>query len=122
MRMRQSWSLVEVPRYAFYAINLVCTPAYWMKFVRYSLFLVLYPSGITGEVLSVLAALPAIAARGLFRYPMPNRLNFSFDYECFTWFILATYVPGSYIMYTYMLSQRKKQLAAPADGTAKKAQ
>jgi very-long-chain (3R)-3-hydroxyacyl-CoA dehydratase len=107
--------LVEVPRYAFYALSLVSTPGYAAKFVRYSLFLVLYPSGISGEVLSILAALPYIASRKLFAYPMPNALNFAFDYSAFCYFILATYVPGSYIMYNYMLTQRKKQLApAPA--------
>lgn len=106
---------MEVPRYAFYAVGLLSSPAYWMKFVRYSLFLVLYPSGISGEVLSIVAALPFITARKLWAYPMPNRINFAFDYAAFCYFILATYVPGSYVMYNYMLVQRKKQLGAPKE-------
>jgi len=115
-----SWSLVEVPRYSFYALSLVSTPSYAAKFVRYSLFLVLYPSGISGEVLSILSALPLIQSRKLWSYPMPNNLNFAFDYGAFCYFILATYVPGSYIMYNYMLTQRKKQLKPSED--AKKSQ
>ena len=106
---------MEVPRYSFYAIGLLTTPSYWMKFVRYSLFLVLYPSGISGEVLSIVSALPFIARTGLFAYPMPNKLNFAFDYSAFCYFILATYVPGSYVMYNYMLVQRKKQLKKSDD-------
>jgi very-long-chain (3R)-3-hydroxyacyl-CoA dehydratase len=112
--------LVEVPRYLFYAISLVSTPAYWQKFVRYSLFLILYPTGITGEVWSIISELAFISKTGLLRYPMPNRLNFAFDYTSFLYFILATYIPGSYIMYTYMLTQRKKQLNPSA--SAKKTQ
>ena len=50
---------------------------------------------------------------------MPNRLNFAFDYTSFLYFILATYVPGSYIMYNYMLIQRKKQLNPSTDATKK---
>lgn len=111
---------MEVPRYLFYAISLVSTPTYWQKFIRYSLFLVLYPSGISGEVLSILSSLSFVASTGLLRYAMPNRLNFAFDYTYFLYFILSTYVPGSYVMYTYMLAQRKKQLK-PVDA-AKKAQ
>lgn len=106
----QSWSLVEVPRYLFYAISLVSTPSYLMKFIRYSLFLVLYPTGITGEVWSIASSLAFVTQTALLKYSMPNRLNFAFDYTCFLYFILATYVPGSYIMYNYMLVQRKKQL------------
>merc|ERR1719272_994564 len=60
--MALSWSLVEVPRYAFYVATLLGSgdvkgtpyPLFWL---RYSLFAVLYPSGITGEILSMHAGL-----------------------------------------------------------------
>ncbi|GKY92003.1 hypothetical protein MPSEU_000171900 [Mayamaea pseudoterrestris] len=50
-----SWSLVEVPRYAFYILAILTGDAtkrtpYWLFWLRYSLFAVLYPSGITGEL------------------------------------------------------------------------
>ena len=53
--MAISWALVEVPRYAFYLNGLlgpggqtgVLYPIFWL---RYSLFAILYPTGITGEV------------------------------------------------------------------------
>ena len=65
----QAWGLVEVPRYLFYAINLyteVCRNFQWtlryncgihqvpypLKWLRYSLFYVLYPMGITGALAS----------------------------------------------------------------------
>lgn len=49
------WSLVEVPRYAFYLAALITGDAtkgtpYPLFYLRYSLFYVLYPLGITGEV------------------------------------------------------------------------
>ena len=44
-----SWALVEVPRYLFYALNLYTSkvpfPIFWL---RYTLFMVLYPTGILG--------------------------------------------------------------------------
>jgi very-long-chain (3R)-3-hydroxyacyl-CoA dehydratase len=45
-----SWSLVEVPRYLFYALNLIDAVPYFLFWLRYSLFAILYPTGITGEV------------------------------------------------------------------------
>lgn len=45
-----SWSLVEVPRYIFYALNLYTEKVLFpVFFLRYNLFAVLYPSGITGN-------------------------------------------------------------------------
>ena len=44
-----SWACVEVPRYLFYAVNLFTEVVpYPLFFLRYNLFMVLYPSGITG--------------------------------------------------------------------------
>ena len=59
--MIASWATVEVPRYAFYLMALVTGdatkktpyPLFWM---RYSLFAVLYPTGITGELTVFLSA------------------------------------------------------------------
>lgn len=45
-----SWGLVEVPRYLFYALNLLNAVPYPVFWLRYSLFAILYPTGITGEV------------------------------------------------------------------------
>jgi hypothetical protein len=45
-----SWACVEVPRYTFYAVNLfVDVVPLPLFFLRYNLFMVLYPSGISGE-------------------------------------------------------------------------
>ena len=45
-----SWALVEVPRYLFYALNLLGQVPYPVFWLRYSLFAILYPTGISGEL------------------------------------------------------------------------
>lgn len=45
-----SWGLVEVPRYLFYALSIINAVPYPLFWLRYSLFAVLYPTGITGEL------------------------------------------------------------------------
>eukprot|EP00565_Helicotheca_tamesis_P005700 CAMPEP_0185725514 /NCGR_PEP_ID=MMETSP1171-20130828/1749_1 /TAXON_ID=374046 /ORGANISM="Helicotheca tamensis, Strain CCMP826" /LENGTH=756 /DNA_ID=CAMNT_0028393659 /DNA_START=70 /DNA_END=2340 /DNA_ORIENTATION=+ len=56
-----SWSLAEIPRYAFYVAALITGdatkktpfPLFW---IRYSGFMILYPTGITGELTVFLSA------------------------------------------------------------------
>jgi very-long-chain (3R)-3-hydroxyacyl-CoA dehydratase len=68
-----SWGIVEVPRYTFYAMNLIGQVPSFLLFLRYHLFMVLYPSGVAGEVLCMLSALPFLA-KGVSFCPSLTRL------------------------------------------------
>lgn len=102
--MAISWCLVEVPRYAFYLNKLLgpggqadtLYPIFWL---RYSLFAVLYPTGITGEILTMLACLndPAFAS-GMGGFA-----------PLFLKIVLALYVPASPFMYMNMVGNRKRE-------------
>ena len=91
-----SWSLVEVPRYLFYIVKLlnVSMPS-WLLFLRYNLFLVLYPTGITGEILTIYRSLPFIKSTHLFSFALPNAWNFAFNYYAVSVFYLLLYIPRS---------------------------
>ena len=78
--MATSWALVEVPRYLFYAVNIMVgsvekIPAP-LFFLRYSLFMVLYPSGISGEMLQMWTAIPHLT-------PLVSRYSLSIFYLYF---------------------------------------
>jgi len=102
--MVTSWSLVEVPRYMFYSLNLymknVPFPIFWL---RYSLFALLYPTGISGELLQMWTSLP------YFRTAMPL-------YRIWTYIILLMYIPGGPFMYFHMVVQRKKSFKKRSEG------
>lgn len=91
-----SWASVEPPRYLFYFFNLLSKnvpfPLVWL---RYSLFAILYPTGITGEVLQMVTSLPAMRGECLCGW-----------YVAYA--ILLLYVPLSPFMYSHMVAQRKK--------------
>jgi very-long-chain (3R)-3-hydroxyacyl-CoA dehydratase len=113
--MLLSWCAVEVPRYAFYALGLVTTnvpaPLVWL---RYSLFLVLYPTGITGELLCIWAALPTIAEANYLNFPLPNALNMPFNYYALLFYGSLAYIPGAPFLFTHMIAARSKALSPPA--------
>ncbi|XP_039128150.1 very-long-chain (3R)-3-hydroxyacyl-CoA dehydratase PASTICCINO 2 [Dioscorea cayenensis subsp. rotundata] len=107
-----SWSITEIIRYSFFGFRetIGFAPS-WLLWLRYSTFLILYPSGISSEVGLTYIALPYIKASEKYCIKMPNKWNFSFDYFYASILVLLTYVPGSPHMYGYMLGQRKKALS-----------
>ena len=102
-----SWSLVEIVRYAFYLSTLVQKkvpyPLFWL---RYSLFAILYPTGITGELSVFFAASKDMAFLSLMGDSEQNML---FMY----YFIMAfpvIYAPGSPFMILSMAGNRKSAM------------
>ncbi|MBA0618397.1 hypothetical protein Godav_027755 [Gossypium davidsonii] len=65
----------------------------WHLWLRYSTFLVLYPTGISSEVGLIYFALPYIKASEKYCFRMPNKWNFSFDYFYAAILALGIYVP-----------------------------
>jgi len=106
-----AWSLVEIIRYLFYACNLVGYVPYWLSWCRYTLFIVLYPLGVTGELLSAYSALKYVKASQMYSVPLPNRANISFNYYYALILIMLTYVPIFPQLYMHMFAQRKKVLS-----------
>ena len=64
---------------------------------RYTLFIVLYPMGVSGELLTIYAALPFVRQAGLYSISLPNKYNFSFDYYAFLILIMISYIPSKQI-------------------------
>ena len=109
--MTISWALVEVPRYSYYVWALLGSPPAWMTWLRYSMFMVLYPTGITGEVGCLWSSLAFIKSHAIGEVPLPNAHNLAFSWHTTLWLILVGLYPaGSYVMYSHMLTQRKKML------------
>ncbi|KAL7504946.1 hypothetical protein ACHAXN_002466 [Cyclotella atomus] len=111
-----SWSLVEVPRYLFYLTAIITGDAtkgtpYPLFWLRYSLFAVLYPTGISGE-LSVFFA--ASRDESFLSLLGPEHKTLMY------WYAMAfpiIYAPGALPMIFNMVANRKsafkKRFAKP---------
>ncbi|KAL4803686.1 tyrosine phosphatase-like protein [Aspergillus unguis] len=93
-----AWGITEVIRYGFFVMQVnggVESVPGWWQWLRYNTFYILYPVGISSECTLAFKALgPAKEF-----------------HELYWWFIvavLAIYVPGSYVMYTHMIGQRRR--------------
>lgn len=109
-----AWCVTEVVRYAFYAAKQLGAVPYPLLWLRYTLFLVLYPLGVASEMALLYGALPYARETKLFAYYMPNKLNFEIDFATLGVLALWLYPPGLYGLYTYMIAQRKKELGKAA--------
>ncbi|KRZ50491.1 Alpha-N-acetylglucosaminidase, partial [Trichinella nativa] len=107
-----AWSISEIVRYSFYALNILAvTPKFliWLRQLirffnsifllltacsfRYTLFIGLYPLGVAGELLAIFAAMGPIGRRKLFTLEMPNMFNMSFNFYYSLFFIIPLYIP-----------------------------
>ncbi|CAH2004229.1 unnamed protein product [Acanthoscelides obtectus] len=105
-----AWSVAEIIRYSTYAFTLLGGVPYFLKWLRYSTFIVLYPIGVTGEQLCMYAAQKEVGEKQLFSYSLPNSLNFIFSYQYFLILVMLTYIPFFPQLYLHMFSQRRKAL------------
>ncbi|KFY22643.1 hypothetical protein V493_06448 [Pseudogymnoascus sp. VKM F-4281 (FW-2241)] len=93
--------VTEVIRYGYFALALSGETVKIVEWLRYNTFFVLYPLGIASECwLMCLAIEPA------------NQVSELWGYFYYT--MLAIYVPGAYVLYTYMMKQRRKVMRGKA--------
>ncbi|XP_008568651.1 PREDICTED: very-long-chain (3R)-3-hydroxyacyl-[acyl-carrier protein] dehydratase 2 [Galeopterus variegatus] len=106
-----AWTITEIIRYSFYTFSLLNHLPYLIKWARYTLFIVLYPMGVSGELLTIYAALPFVRQASLYSISLPNKYNFSFDYYAFLILIMISYIPIFPQLYFHMIHQRRKILS-----------
>ncbi|KAJ8920928.1 hypothetical protein NQ315_015721 [Exocentrus adspersus] len=105
-----AWSVTEIIRYATYTLSLLNVVPYFLKWLRYTLFIGLYPLGVTGELLCLYAAQKEVGDGQLYTITMPNPYNVLFNYQHLLWFIMLLYIPLFPQLYLHMVSQRRKVL------------
>ena len=110
-----AWSIAELTRYIYYALNIYDIVPSILTWCRYTFFIVLYPTGAGGELLSILAALPTIQAKSLYAIKLPNFANISFYYEYALVIFMLSYIPLFPQLYFYMLRQRRKFVGGAAN-------
>ncbi|KAJ2340664.1 hypothetical protein GGH92_006164 [Coemansia sp. RSA 2673] len=99
-----AWSITECVRYSHYALGILNIEVYALLYLRYTLFYILYPAGVTGELLEMWAALPYAAAI----HPA---------LKAFMLLNMSGYPPVLYKLYTHMIYQRRKVLGSGSSAT-----
>ncbi|KAJ4725882.1 Very-long-chain (3R)-3-hydroxyacyl-CoA dehydratase [Melia azedarach] len=102
-----AWCLTEVIRYPFYALNSIGPCPFWITYLRYTIFIVLYPTGLAAEMWLIYQALPYIKEKNLYG-DFFSVLPFSFDN--FLKVLLVLYPFLWLKLYLHMIKQRVSKL------------
>jgi len=100
-----AWGITECVRYGFFvwSVGVGRVPP-WLTWLRYNTFFVLYPLGISSECWLIYCALEPSAKSAP-------------PYNLFLKAVLLIYIPGSYILYTHMMSQRRRIMKGKGKST-----
>jgi very-long-chain (3R)-3-hydroxyacyl-CoA dehydratase len=115
-----AWGITEVIRYSFYFFKLLGDVPRVITWCRYTLFIVLYPLGVSSELFLAYSGFGYLVKTNPLAYPMPNAANISFHLPSVMLMFFAGYVPGFPMLYSYMLGQRKKVLGSGSPAKGKK--
>jgi len=105
------WSAVEVFRYPYYLARLCGASAPLLTWLRYTVWMPLYPLGFLLEGVVILRSIPYTEETGAFSLALPNRLNLAFHFPSFLrLYLLLFFFPVMYKMMLHMHHQRLKKL------------
>lgn len=111
-----AWTLVELVRYLYLALKVVKLEPFILLWLRYSLFYVLYPLGVYGEMKVLYDAIPGIEKASLHTVNLPNAWNASFNFALYIKiFLVFAYLPGLANQYLHMMNQRRRALGISRD-------
>ncbi|XP_025419862.1 very-long-chain (3R)-3-hydroxyacyl-CoA dehydratase hpo-8-like isoform X2 [Sipha flava] len=107
-----AWCFAEITRYSYYGFSILGFVPYLIIWARYTFFYILYPLGVTGELLVYWTSLGYIGRSKMWSIELPNRFNFAFSLWTAITLIMLSYIPLFPQMYMHMVYQRKKTLGS----------
>ncbi|XP_077217555.1 protein-tyrosine phosphatase-like, PTPLA [Tasmannia lanceolata] len=106
-----AWSIGEVIRYSQYALNCIGICPYWLTYLRYTVFILVYPVGVGfGEIWLMYEALPFVKKYNLYANVFDN---LPFSYYSFVVALLLCYPFLWLKLYLHLFKQRRSKLRKP---------
>ena len=105
------WSIIELVRYLYYILSLVQKDfsnfniPYLLIWCRYSFFVVLYPIGVSGEIITTWNA-----KKDFSKYILWKNHDFKLTLSDMVYPAYILYIPSLIFLYGYLFKQRKKVL------------
>lgn len=103
--------LISLLSYPYYITQLLGREIGLLTWLRYTIWIPLYPMGIMCEGIIILRNIPYFEETKRFTLEMPNKLNFAFDMPTFMkLYLILLILPGSFILMSHMSRTRSKKL------------
>uniref|UniRef100_A0A8C9WDT4 Very-long-chain (3R)-3-hydroxyacyl-CoA dehydratase n=2 Tax=Scleropages formosus TaxID=113540 RepID=A0A8C9WDT4_SCLFO len=106
------WSMIEIVRYPYYM--LACIDNEWklLTWLRYSIWIPLYPLGVLAEAVAVIQSLPIFDETRLYSIPLPKALGQSLSFSYTLQLYLVLMFLGLFINFRHLFKQRMRRFRA----------
>uniref|UniRef100_UPI00398EEB4C very-long-chain (3R)-3-hydroxyacyl-CoA dehydratase n=1 Tax=Pristiophorus japonicus TaxID=55135 RepID=UPI00398EEB4C len=104
------WSIIEMFRYPYYMLSCIGTEWRILTWIRYTIWIPLYPLGVIAEAVCVVQSIPYFEETGRFSILLPNPLNTSFSFSYFLQAYLIVMFLGLFINFRHLYKQSNKRL------------
>lgn len=103
------WSAIEIFRYPFYM--LACFDTEWktLTWLRYTVWIPLYPLGVLAEAVAIIQSIPIFDETKLFSIPLPKAIGTSVKFSYFLHIYLSLMFLGLFINFRHLYKQRRKR-------------
>ncbi|XP_044050141.1 very-long-chain (3R)-3-hydroxyacyl-CoA dehydratase [Siniperca chuatsi] len=102
------WSAIEIFRYPFYMLGCFNTEWETLTWLRYTIWIPLYPLGVISEAVAVIQSIPIFDKTKLFSIPLPKAVGTSISFSYFLHIYLVLMFLGLFINFRHLYKQRKR--------------
>lgn len=105
------WAFIEIIRYPYYLTQLLKIEFSILTWLRYSLWIPLFPLGVLCEGVIILRNLPYFEETKRLSIAMPNKWNTTFHMPTFMYlYLIFLILPGIFFVMSHMQKIRSKKL------------
>lgn len=106
-----TWTLIELVRYPYYMTQIYEYNIGFLTWLRYTIWIPLYPLGIICEGTIILRNIPYFEETERFTIPLPNKWNFAFHFpSIMRGYLLFFIIPVMYTLMSHMHKARIQKL------------
>ncbi|XP_029991966.1 very-long-chain (3R)-3-hydroxyacyl-CoA dehydratase [Sphaeramia orbicularis] len=104
------WSSIEIIRYPFYLLSYCDIEWKTLTWLRYTVWIPLYPLGVLAEAVAVIQAIPMFDETKLFSIPLPKPIGTSVSFSYILYIYLVLMVLGLYINFCHLYKLRMRRI------------
>ncbi|KAK1785629.1 hypothetical protein P4O66_018275 [Electrophorus voltai] len=103
------WSSIEIFRYPFYMLACIGTEWKLLTWLRYTIWIPLYPLGILAEAVAVIQSIPIFNETKFLSIRLPEALGSSLSFSYILQLYLLLMFLGMFINFRYLYKQRSRR-------------
>ncbi|CAK6950974.1 very-long-chain (3R)-3-hydroxyacyl-CoA dehydratase [Scomber scombrus] len=103
------WSAIEIFRYPFYMLGCFNTEWKTLTWLRYTIWIPLYPLGVLAEAVAVIQSIPIFDENKLFTIRLPKAIGTSVSFSYVLCVYLVLMILGLFINFRHLYKQRKRR-------------